>query len=78
MYIIYSHSDVIEYELLENGETVTKGGIGRALAEGVLFGGVGAVVGGGACEKIGSMTKEKFTMIKENDTLYKALDFINR
>ncbi|HBF6722699.1 TPA: N-acetylmuramoyl-L-alanine amidase [Clostridioides difficile] len=39
------------------------------------------VVGGGACEKIGSMTKEKFTMIKGNDrfdTLYKALDFIDR
>ncbi|HBF6331883.1 TPA: N-acetylmuramoyl-L-alanine amidase [Clostridioides difficile] len=39
------------------------------------------VVGGGACEKIGSMTKEKFIMIKGNDrfdTLYKALDFINR
>ncbi|ENY8694335.1 N-acetylmuramoyl-L-alanine amidase [Clostridioides difficile] len=39
------------------------------------------VVGGGACEKIGSMTKEKFTMIKGNDrfdTLYKALDFIKK
>lgn len=39
------------------------------------------VVGGGACEKISSITKEKFTMIKGNDrfdTLYKALDFINR
>ncbi|HFL3105457.1 TPA: N-acetylmuramoyl-L-alanine amidase [Clostridioides difficile] len=39
------------------------------------------VVGGGACEKIGSITKEKFTMIKGNDrfdTLYKALDFINK
>ncbi|HBG5345923.1 TPA: cell wall hydrolase, partial [Clostridioides difficile] len=38
-------------------------------------------VGGRACEKIGSMTKEKFTMIKGNDrfdTLYKALDFIDR
>ncbi|HFL3608767.1 TPA: N-acetylmuramoyl-L-alanine amidase [Clostridioides difficile] len=38
-------------------------------------------VGGGACEKIGSITKEKYTMIKGNDrfdTLYKALDFINR
>ncbi|MCP2726645.1 N-acetylmuramoyl-L-alanine amidase [Clostridioides difficile] len=37
------------------------------------------VIGGAACEKIGSMTKEKFTMIKGNDrfdTLYKALDFI--
>ncbi|MCC0681040.1 N-acetylmuramoyl-L-alanine amidase [Clostridioides sp. ES-S-0005-03] len=39
------------------------------------------VVGGGACNKIGSITKEKYTMIKGNDrfdTLYKALDFINR
>ncbi|HEK4916456.1 TPA: N-acetylmuramoyl-L-alanine amidase [Clostridioides difficile] len=37
------------------------------------------VVGGGACEKIGSITKEHYTMIKGNDrfdTLYKALDFI--
>ena len=39
------------------------------------------VVGGGACNKIGSITKERCTMIKGNDrfdTLYKALDFINR
>lgn len=39
------------------------------------------VVGSGACEKISSMTKEKYTMIKGNDrfeTLYKALDFINK
>ncbi|MBY2445733.1 N-acetylmuramoyl-L-alanine amidase [Clostridioides difficile] len=39
------------------------------------------VVGGGACEKISSITKEKYTMIKgvdRFDTLYKALDFINR
>ncbi|MCE4878393.1 N-acetylmuramoyl-L-alanine amidase [Clostridioides difficile] len=39
------------------------------------------IVGGGACNKISSITKEKFTMIKGNDrfdTLYKALDFINR
>ncbi|EGT4599327.1 N-acetylmuramoyl-L-alanine amidase [Clostridioides difficile] len=39
------------------------------------------IVGGGACDKIGSITKERYTMIKGNDrfdTLYKALDFINR
>ncbi|MCC0693755.1 N-acetylmuramoyl-L-alanine amidase [Clostridioides sp. ZZV14-6387] len=39
------------------------------------------IVGGGACNKIGAITKEKYTMIKGNDrfdTLYKALDFINR
>lgn len=39
------------------------------------------VVGGGACNKISSITTEKYTMIKGNDrfdTLYKALDFINK
>ncbi|MDI3039458.1 N-acetylmuramoyl-L-alanine amidase, partial [Clostridioides difficile] len=39
------------------------------------------VIGGAACEKIGSMTKENYTMIKGNDrfdTLYKALDFIDK
>ena len=39
------------------------------------------VVGGGACEKISSMTKENYTMIKGNDrfdTLHKVLDFIKK
>ncbi|MGS5515311.1 N-acetylmuramoyl-L-alanine amidase [Clostridioides difficile] len=39
------------------------------------------VIGGGACNKIDSITKERYTMIKGNDrfdTLYKSLDFINR
>ncbi|ADK37890.1 endolysin [Clostridium phage phiCD6356] len=39
------------------------------------------VVGGGACEKIGSITKEHYTTIKGNDrfdTLHKVLDFIKK
>ncbi|MBZ0875303.1 N-acetylmuramoyl-L-alanine amidase, partial [Clostridioides difficile] len=39
------------------------------------------VVGGGACNKISSITTEKYTVIKGNDrfdTLHKVLDFINR
>ncbi|WP_143476136.1 N-acetylmuramoyl-L-alanine amidase [Clostridioides difficile] len=39
------------------------------------------IVGGGACEKISSITKEHYAMIKGNDrfdTLYKALDFIKK
>lgn len=43
---IYSYTDIIDYELIENEETITKGGLGRAAAGGILFGGVGAVVGG--------------------------------
>lgn len=43
---IYKYEDILEFELLEDGDTITKGGLGRAVAGGVLFGGVGAVVGG--------------------------------
>jgi len=38
--------DIVSFELLEDGDTVTKGGLGRAIVGGVLFGGVGAIVGG--------------------------------
>lgn len=43
---IFSFDEIEEYELDEDGESVTKGGLGRAAAGGLLFGGVGAVVGG--------------------------------
>lgn len=43
---IYSFDDIVEYELLVDGATVTKGGLGRAVVGGALFGGVGAIVGG--------------------------------
>ena len=28
---IYSYSEIIEYEILEDGESITKGGLGRAV-----------------------------------------------
>lgn len=44
---IYKYSDIVDFELLEDGESIIKkGGVGRAVAGGLLFGGVGAVVGG--------------------------------
>ncbi|WP_411682457.1 SHOCT domain-containing protein [Clostridium thailandense] len=43
---VYKYSDIVNFELLEDGETITKGGIGSAVVGGTLFGGVGAIVGG--------------------------------
>lgn len=43
---VYNYADIIDYELLEDGDTITKGGLGSAVAGGILFGGVGAIVGG--------------------------------
>ena len=42
---IFDYSAIAEYELLEDGNSIEKGGIGRALVGGALFGGAGAVVG---------------------------------
>lgn len=43
---VFEFKDVVEVELLEDGDTITKGGLGSAAIGGLLFGGVGAIVGG--------------------------------
>lgn len=43
---VYNYRDIVNFELLEDGDSVASGGLGRALAGGVLFGGAGAIVGG--------------------------------
>ena len=43
---VYKYSDIIDFELIENGNSISKGGIGRAIIGGKLFGDVGAIVGG--------------------------------
>lgn len=48
---IYDYNDIVNYELIEDGNSVSKGGIGRAIVGGVLFGGVGAIVGGSTGHK---------------------------
>lgn len=47
-YNVYPFEDLNKFELVENGDSITSGGlsIGRAIVGGALFGGVGAVIGG--------------------------------
>lgn len=47
----FPFSYLVNFELNEDGETITKGGLGSAVVGGALFGGVGAVVGGIAGKK---------------------------
>lgn len=46
--IVYSFNDIVDYELVVDGESYTKGGasIGRALVGGAIFGAAGAIIGG--------------------------------
>lgn len=42
---VWKLSDIKSYELVEDGQTITSGGLGRAVVGGLAFGGVGALVG---------------------------------
>lgn len=42
----YHFTDLISYELVENDNIVTSGGVGQALIAGAAFGGAGAIAGG--------------------------------
>lgn len=46
--IVYSFNNLVDYELVVDGESYTKGGasIGRALIGGAIFGSAGAIIGG--------------------------------
>ncbi len=54
--LVFSYDEIIDYELLQDGEAITKGGLGSAVVGGALFGGVGALVGSNVGAK---KTKQK-------------------
>lgn len=67
-HFFFSYDDIISFELLENGNSVTKGGLGSAVVGGALFGGVGAIVGAGAGKKKGrrEITEFRIKIITRN------------
>ncbi|MGV8906269.1 MAG: hypothetical protein ACOH15_06705 [Acetobacterium sp.] len=58
---VYRYDDIIEYELLEDGDTIIKGGIGSAIAGGILFGSQQSLVGGIAA---GNKSKKSINSLK--------------
>lgn len=65
---VHDYDDVVSFELLEDGNSVAEGGIGRALVGGALFGIAGAVVGG----VTGRKTKEMCNSLKIKVTIKKT------
>ncbi len=64
---IFDYSSIVEYELLEDGNSIEKGGVGRAIVGGALFGGVGAVVGAATGHKHKSTCSKLQIKITLND-----------
>ncbi len=69
--------DILSFELLEDGEQIIKGGVGSAVAGGLAFGALGAVVGASTGKKkmksTCSMMRIKITL---NDIQY-PVEYIN-
>lgn len=79
-YELFRYDQIVDFELLEDGESITKGGLGRAVVGGVLFGGVGAVVGGvtGGKKTKGVCNSLKIKLTIQNDYRQTAyIDFIS-
>lgn len=75
--IIYQYSDIINFELLEDGEVITKGGsLGKAVLGGAVFGGAGAIVGAMMGKKNSSVCTNLQIRITVNDPIQPAV-FLN-
>lgn len=58
---VYSYNDIVSFELIEDGNIVSNGGLGTALVGGALFGGTGAIVGSNIAKRT---NKPTCTMMK--------------
>ncbi|QIB68619.1 SHOCT domain-containing protein [Aminipila butyrica] len=79
--IVYKFDDIVNFELLEDGESVTKGGLGMAAIGGLVYGGVGAIVGSVVGKKktkssVNSL-KIKIT-VRNNDDPAAYIDIFNK
>lgn len=74
---VRTFDEILEYELLEDGNSITKGGLGRAIAGGVAFGGVGAIVGGVTGQKKTKKEIETFKIKVTTKDIDNPIIYIN-
>ena len=77
----YHFTDLISYELVENDNVVTSGGVGQALIAGVAFGGAGAIAGGITGKRVQKKQVESMYIkitLNNFDTPLITVPFINK
>lgn len=52
-YLLFNYDQIVDFELLKDGSSIASGGLGRTAVGGLLFGGVGAIVGASTGRKKG-------------------------
>ena len=74
---VYQYSDLLNFALVEDGNTITSGGVGSALAGGFVFGPVGAIVGGITGKRKSVPTCHKMQVIINVNDLQKPTLYID-
>ena len=64
---IYDYKNLIEFELMEDGESIIKGRTGSAIVGGALFGAVGAVAGASRKKKVRPVCNSMWIQIIVDD-----------
>ena len=76
---LFSYDDIVDYELVEDGQQIVKGGLGAAVAGASIAGGVGAIVGSNVGRKKVHTNVESMSLRISLKNRYKQLlkiDFI--
>ena len=71
---IFSFSELVDFEMVEDGVSVTKGGLGSAIVGGALFGVAGAIVGGGLGKKQKDIVNKMSIIIKTRNDLIPRIE----
>ncbi|HBG4899424.1 TPA: DUF4428 domain-containing protein [Clostridioides difficile] len=79
--IIHSYENIVKFEILEDGESIVSGGVGRAIVGGALFGATGAIVGGVTGKKTARKVVNSFKIkitINDIDNPVEYIELINK
>lgn len=68
--LIFTFDEIINFELLENGNSIIKGGLGTSIIGGAMFGDIGAIVGSNVGKKkaVQEITEFRIKIITKNST----------
>lgn len=70
---VFRFDDLIDYELIADETSIKKSGLGSAVAGGLIFGGVGAIVGGAAGKKSLEAISSLKIRISTKDEIFNSL-----
>ena len=75
--IIHSYENIVKFEILEDGESIVSGGVGRAIVGGALFGATGAIVGGITGKKTTRKVVDTFKIKITFNNINNPLEYVN-